>query len=576
MTWSSRREEKFGSQGAKIEAMTLKTSRQRSSSRASGAASRRTHRRRLEVQRVLAGRGLLRGPRRLRAGGGPLAAEDAIFELRAALEQLGPVFAAFGRYLAGRADLLPATDCLVLEGTGGEPPQSHLATVDRTLRQALGRPRAEVFPVFEEQPFATRWLDQAHRAWTEDGERVVVRVIHARAERDLEGELEALAVLQGVFTDLGITDSGFGADHFARVLADFRRAVVARLTLEAEAEGLEVLGRDARRSSLLVVPRVVRELSTATVLTTEWLPGSVLDQITGGSALPEIDADDLARRIGLIWLQMALAGRRFPLEADVVELPDGRLAVTGGRFAALSKATRVRQWSYLRATVEHFPDRAAANLLHEVSKVRPDAVAAELRTRIRQVVPFRDGAWSTSGESLGEYAVLHWRALRAAGFAPRRELDEFYQGLFWAARVGRRLAPEKDPLGEAVRDFDWLAGWNQLRQLTAPRQAGATFESTLEALVELPQKIDRILSLATGEGFSPPAPRRPARRGAAGATVAVISLCLAMVVVVLLAGPWHTLSAAMGLSAAWAERTLALVFLGLGLMLLKAVGGGES
>ena len=68
-----------------------------------------------------------------------------------------------------------------------------------------------------------------------------------------------------------------------------------------------------------------------------------LEELAAVPAMPEIDADDLARRIGLIWLQMALVSRRFPLEADVIELPDGRLAVVGGRFASLPDASRVRR-----------------------------------------------------------------------------------------------------------------------------------------------------------------------------------------------------------------------------------------
>ncbi len=574
--------------------MNFDTSRQKPRWRASGAPSRRAHQRRLEVERVLAGHGLLRGPRRLRSGAaGPPGSGTAIVSLRAALEELGPVFAAFGRFLSLRADLLPATDCLLLEGVGGVPSPSHIATVDRRLRQELGRPRAEVFPVFEEEPFEIRWLDQAHRARLEGGERVVVRIIHprielvapaGRLENGFEDQIEALASLQGVFSALGDTSanlpgSGFDraaiADHFPQVLADFRRAVAARLDLDVLAEGLRVLGRDARRGDLLVVPEVYRELSASKVLTTAWLPGKTLGEIAAGPGLPETDAHDLARRVGLIWLQSALAGRRLPIEADVIELADGRLAVTGGLFAALPGATRVRLWSYLRATAEHFPDRAAANLAGEVSKARADAAPGELRTRIRQVVPFRDGAWTTAGESLGEYAMLHWRQLRAAGFTPRRHLDEFYQGLFWAARTARHFAPQQDSLGAALRDLDWLAGWNQLRQLAAPERIGAAAESYLAALVELPQKIDRILSLATDDGLRPTA-SRPSRPRLTTATAAVISLCLAMAAVTLLAGPWHALGAALGLSAVSAERVLAVVFLGLGALLLRAVRSGRS
>ena len=546
----------------------------------SSTASRKQAReRRLEVERRLAEHGLLRGPRRILAAGRSRRAKAGIADLRRLLEELGPVFAAFGRYLSSRADLLAAADCLALEDLRVPAAASSLEAVDEALSRELGRPRAEIFPVFEQVPFEIRWLDQSHRARLEGGERVVVRIVHPGREAEIDSELDALSALRGSLAGLRANRALERPDvsspeHFAEVLADFRRRVGSRLDLTVEADDLQILGRDARRGDLLVVPQVYRDLSTAGVLTRQWLPGQALHEIAALPGLQEIDAYDVARRVGLMWLQMALIGHRFPIRADLLELPDGRLAVTGGSFAVLPDATRVRLWNYLRATVEHFPDRAAANLLREVSKLTPDANAGELRTRVRQVVPFRDGAWTKTGETLGEYAVLHWRLLRGVGFRARPHLDAFYQGLFWAARSARRLAPQKDPLGEAVGDFDWLAGWNQLRQLTAPREMGATAESYLETLVELPQKVDRILSLATGDGFSPP-PEGETRRRRQSSTAAVISLALAMAAVVVVADDWRLLAAAAGLSAVWAERLLAAAFLGLGLVLLKAVGKGR-
>ncbi len=531
--------------------------------------------RRHEVERRLAERGLLHGPRRILSGRQPRGSAE-IAELRRLLEELGPVFTAFGRYLSLRADLLRATDCLALQELDEQTEPSSLEAVDGRILEQLGRERAELFPVFEPVPFEVRWLDQAHRARLEGGERVVVRIVHPGRRRGVERELEALGALRGAVAALNRDDAFPGVatasrEHFSRVVDDFRRQVGARLDLAVEAGGLQVLGRDARRDDLLVVPQVYRDLSAAGVLTVQWLPGQRLSEIIALPGLQPIDAYDLARRVGLLWLQTTLVGHRFPIEADLLELPDGRLAVTGGVFAELPDASRVRLWNYLRATVEHFPDRAAASLLREVSPLGPGASRGELRARVRQVVPFRDGAWSTTGESLGEYAVLHWRLLRGVGFMPRRHLDAFYQGLFWAASTARRLAPEKDPLGEAVHDFDWLAGWNQLRQLSAPRGLGSTAESYLEALIELPQKLDRVLSLAGSGGFRLPAARHSQHGRRGNAAVAAICLALAMAAVVLLVSDLRLAGAATGLSAAWTERVLAAGYLGLGLALLRAI-----
>ena len=538
------------------------------------ASGRRTRERKHEVERELAARGLLRGPRRMLGGAGQpvLGPEVEISRLGAALEELGAVFVAFGRYLSQRADLLPATDCVQLAEIAESAPPTPSAVVEERLHAELGRPPAEVFSIFEAEPFESRALFQSHRARLPGGERLVVKVIHPAIEADLATELAALDVLKRVLTGPVFADR----DHLDGAFDRFCQTFEAQLDLRLEAQALQSLGRDASRSELLVVPQVFSELSTSRVLTVQWLPGSTIDEIASAPGLQDVDAVDLARRVGLIWLQMALVGNCYPVTADVIELPDGRLAVTGGHFASLPEASRVNLWNYVRATVEHYPDRAAASLLKEVVKLRRDATSGELRTRVRQVVPFRDGGWSTAGESLGEYAVLHWRTLRPAGFCARPHLDDFYQGLFWAARTGQRFAPQGDPLGEALRDFDWLAGWNQFRQLTSPQQIGATAESYLESLVDLPQKLDRILNLATEDGAlrvavaAAPMPEHRRNR-----TAKVITIGLAMAACVLLAEPWKALVEQIGWSAAWGEGLLAAVFLGLGWALLSSTRSAQ-
>lgn len=531
-------------------------------------APRRVRERKLEVERELAERGLLRGPRRvLRGAPGPLEPGVDVARLRPTLLSLGPVFAAFGRDLSLRADWLRPQDCLELAEIPDAAPPMPAGRVDALLAEELGRPPAEIFADFETEPFDSRLLTQSHRALLPGGERVVVKLVRVELEAELATELAAVEVLKRVFTGPGFAD----ADHTARVFDGFRSALEARFDLTQEAQSLQVAGRDARHGDLLAVPQVYRELSSQRVLTVQWLPGSTIDEIAARPPMQEVDAVDLARRIGLIWLQMALVGNRYPIEADLVELPDGRLAVIGGRFASLPEASRVNLWNYVRATVEHFPDRAAASLLREVVELKRGANAGELRTRVRQVVPFRDGGWSTAGESLGEYAVLHWRMMRVAGFRARAHLDDFYQGLFWAARTGRRFMPQGDPLGVALRDFDWLAGWNQFRQLASPQQLGATAESYVESLVELPQKLNRILSVASDEGGFKWPGEPPARRKRWNASARVAAVGLAMAACGLLARPAKILVEQLGGSAAWGEGVLAAAFLVLGWTLLRAI-----
>ena len=224
-------------------------------------------------------------------------------------------------------------------------------------------------------------------------------------------------------------------------------------------------------------------------------------------------------------------------------------------------------WDYLRATAGHFPDRAAASLLQEMI-AGPQANDIELRTRLRQVVPFRDGGWTRTGESVAEYAMQHWRWSRAAGFEAPPHLLAFYRGLFWIARTGHALSPSTDPVGSGLDGLQWLASFNQWRQLMAPKQALHTAEGYWSSWLTLPQKLDRALdrledstrTQAPGGSQARSPGSAPSRRSS------IMALALGMVACGLLvrgigdAGSWSL----------WIEQAGTILFLIFAVLLLHA------
>lgn len=527
--------------------------------------------RRREMERWLADCGLLRRPRRLFGGTDDATGEESfVRRLRRALEGLGPLFQLFGRYLSTRADLLPARDCLELaEIPGQAPAPPDLApappwAVRDQIASELGRSPEELFSAFDEVPRKVRLLDSSYHAHLATGEPVIVRVMHPHLEEEVERDLEMLPWLGPVFQAAELPGGGM---PFEEVIADFQRSLAARLDFTAEAAALESLARDAVDSDLLVVPELYPSLTTPKVLTLARLDGTDFGEIArrGGEA----HTYNLARRLFLMWLQQALVVRMFPIEAELLELHDGRLALTGGEFVVLPAASQPNLWEYLRTTAAHHPDEACGCLLQELTGKTKTATEDNLRLRMRQLVPFRDGSWSERGDTVAEHLILHWRLIRECGFRPRSHLLAFYQGLFWAARISQRLAPRADPLREAQEDLRWLASWNQFRQLADPRRMGESLEENLASLLELPQKLDQVLSLATGEGgrLRLRVEESATSRRIKDSSVAVIALALVMAVLVLVAMELPTL----GFEESAVQRIGAAAFLLVGGALLWVV-----
>src|SRR5712671_3004099 len=110
--------------------------------------------RRREIEQRLAACGLARGPRRVFRGEDRVDAEEARGrKLRAALEDLGPIFSSFGLYLSARADLWPARDCLELAKISDRTVATPTHSVRSLLSREIDCSPGETFNAFEPAPF---------------------------------------------------------------------------------------------------------------------------------------------------------------------------------------------------------------------------------------------------------------------------------------------------------------------------------------------------------------------------------------------------------------------------------------
>jgi ubiquinone biosynthesis protein len=542
------------------------------------AATRPTlKRRRDEVVARLAAHGLTRGPHRVaRAAGveGPRSRR-----LRAALEGLGPVFSAFGLYLATRVDLLSAGDCLELAAIPDRATPATPAATRDVFSRGIGYVPEEAFAAFEAQPFESRLLSQSHRARLPNGTPVVVKVVRPEVEQGFLYDVELLHLLEGALDGVA-----HGGESFRSAAADFVAALGQQMDLTHEAQALETLARDAEAFELLRVPEVQRGLCAPHVLTVEELTGGRLDAPESPAAGPGarrglpngLDRTGLARLLCSVWLRQALLGHVFPVEpgpANIVFLSGRRVAFTGGLFASLPAEPQSNIWNYLIATAAENPDHACSCLLREVRRAGPAGGDEDLRHRFRQVVPFRDSEWHRDEDQINhliEHLVVHWRSADACGYVPQPHMPPFYRGLFAIMGSAQQLAPESDPLFEGLQDVRLLASIEQARKMMSLDQLGDQMDKYAAMMMGLPQRLDEMLTLASEGGarvrLHVPETTAHRRRKNYSAVVASLLLVLAAVAFVL---PRVTASL---FAEEWANRVNAVVFIACGALLLRAAG----
>lgn len=499
-----------------------------------------------------------------------------------AMADLGGGFALFGAYLAQRPDVLGLQDALALEALDLEgrfiasdlaPPS--MATPERQAeRLHAALPPSAVDALENVTPLEAAGGDPLceyflakHR---DIGERLGEAVVLCLKRNDLAervtNDLTQLEALTPAFGDLAASPTGRRRLH--ATMDAFRQEMQRRLDLEQRDAALQGFTDDLVDRDLLQVPRVFQEWTTPSGSVRQWLGETPLD---APSTVPSAAGlTELGRQLHLAVLEQLLVAGQAPLNARWSLDSKGRLALVESELVSLPAASLPRLWAYLRHLASHHPEEAFEAIEGELKPAVPSADAHQLRLRMRQLVPFRDGGWSERRDTLAELLALHWCLTATMGFEPSPGLRALWQCLYQTASVGRQLQLPGDPLRAALDDLRWLATFRRMRHLGDPQEMGQALETNLASLLEMPQKLDRLLQMWSGEGgeemplrFQVNSASSP-RRHALHQTLGLAALMAAV-------GLISRQLLQMGLPRAWVEMGSALLLCAFGILLLKNV-----
>ena len=141
------------------------------------------------------------------------------------------------------------------------------------VKSELGAPPEQVFLDWIDLPVAAASIGQVHRAVTHDGVDVAVKVQYPGVDAAIESDLDAAEVMYAMFSAMMLK----GLD--AKSLVDeLRQRMREELDYELEAENVREFGRIFAGHPWVRVPRLIPELSTRRVLTTEWVDGKSFEE----------------------------------------------------------------------------------------------------------------------------------------------------------------------------------------------------------------------------------------------------------------------------------------------------------
>ena len=414
--------------------------------------------------------------------------------LRMALEKLGPIFVKFGQVLSTRRDLLPLDVADELALLQDRVPPFPGAQAVALIEKAFGKRIDEVFEQFNTVPEACASIAQVHFATLKGGREVAVKVLRPGMLAVIEHDLQLLHTLARV-VEWSWADGKRLKPR--EVVAEFDVYLHDELDLVREAANAAQLRRNMQGLDLVLVPEMVWDYCTPSVLVMERMNGVPISQIArlrdAGVDLPKLARDGVTIFFTQVFRDGFFHADMHPGNIQVSLAPG-----SFGRYIALDFGIvgTLTDWDkeYLAQNFLAFFRRdykRVAELHVESGWVPPNTRVDSLEGAIRAVCephfdrPLKD-------ISLGQVLMRLFQTSRRFNVAIQPQLVLLQKTLLNIEGLGRQLDPELD-LWSTAKPFleQWMhrqVGWAGLAERfknEAPRYA--------QLLPELPRLVHQAL-----------------------------------------------------------------------------------
>ena len=414
--------------------------------------------------------------------------------LRMALERLGPIFVKFGQVLSTRRDLLPLDVADELAHLQDRVPPFPGDQALAMVEKAFGRRIDEVFDLFDRVPVASASIAQVHFATLKSGREVAVKVLRPGMLEVIEHDLMLLHQLARLVEWVWADGKRLKPRE---VVAEFDVYLHDELDLVREAANAAQLRRNMQGLDLVMVPEMVWDFCTSTVLVMERMHGVPISQVT---RLREagVDIPKLARDGVTIFFTQVFRDGFFHADMHPGNIMVSLAPRSFGRYIALDFGIvgTLTDWDkeYLAQNFLAFFRRdykRVAELHVESGRVPPNTRVDALESAIRAVCephfdrPLKD-------ISLGQVLMRLFQTSRRFNVEIQPQLVLLQKTLLNIEGLGRQLDPELD-LWATAKPFleSWMhrqVGWTGLVERfknEAPRYA--------QLLPELPRLVHQAL-----------------------------------------------------------------------------------
>ena len=229
-----------------------------------------------------------------------------------------------GQFASAAKDLFPPELTQALVSLQRDSPPMAFDVIVEQIEAELGAPPVQLFETFERTPFAAASVGQVHRARTDDGREVVVKVQYPGIDGAVDSDLAQvrMALRMGGLAKVP-------KDMLDAVFDELRERLHEELDYCNEADNVRRFSEFHAGHDMLLVPEVVGERSSQRVLTLTYLPGRPLSDLDDPS-WPQALRDALGTALGELITRQIFELKSIhgdPNPANFAWREDGRLVI---------------------------------------------------------------------------------------------------------------------------------------------------------------------------------------------------------------------------------------------------------
>jgi ubiquinone biosynthesis protein len=295
----------------------------------------------------------------------------------ATILELQGLFIKVGQLLSIMANFLPEEFRAELEGLQDQVPPRPYSEIAKRIEEELGAKVDVIFDDFHREPIASASLGQVHEARTKEGLRVAVKVQHQDIDEIVRLDLKTI---RRIITVVQWFVPVQGLDGYYHQIKDLLKQ---ELDFNGEADNIEKIATNFEKDPRVHFPVPVRELSTSRVLTTTFVEGKKLTDLTGLDAMG-IDKKELASRLVRVYCQMIFVDGVYhadPHPGNILVNSSGDFVLLDfGAVAELSQPMREGIPEFLEGVIRRDTDRLikALRKMGFLSRTSDEAVSEKI------------------------------------------------------------------------------------------------------------------------------------------------------------------------------------------------------